>query len=79
MKSQTIPKTGLDAFFDYCRSFYGVNGIYDLGVSDDQIKAAITLLVYGNDKYRCGVDFCGDSIDREHVRAILEDLFITQV
>ena len=63
---------GLNEFLGYCHSFYGKDGIYDLGVGIPDIQNAIVeycaLCCAG--EYAWGD---GDSLDRERVRAILED------
>lgn len=64
-----------EEFFEYVRAFYGAGGIYDIGVNDDQIRVAIEVVRLGN---RFGIEFVGDSIDREHVRVILEENFIAE-
>lgn len=63
----------INEFFGYCREFYGNGGIYDLGVSDDQIRAAVLALFL--DQERAAM-FEGDSFDREYVRMILEENFV---
>ena len=64
----------LNDFLGYCHSFYGKDGIYDLGVGIPDIQSAIL--------YYCGQCIGdewgsawggGDSVDRERVRTILED------
>ena len=63
----------LNEFLGYCHSFYGKDGIYDLGVGIPDIQSAI-LYYCGqcivDDEYTWGD---GDSVDRERVRTILED------
>lgn len=64
----------LKIFANYVYSFYGKNGVYDLGVTMDEIKMAIRFLQSkAGASYRCGSPVIGDSLDREHVRMILED------
>lgn len=64
----------LKIFANYVYSFYGKNGIYDLGVTLEEIKAAIRFLQSKDGAaYRCGSPVIGDSLDREHVRMILEE------
>ena len=53
-------------FIDYVLSFYGVGGIYDFGVTEEEIKEAIEIRI---DKYE--LPFAGDSVDREMVRDII--------
>ena len=65
---------GLKEFRDYVHQFYGKGGLYDLGCSIPQIETAIyayvgqlTLIEY--------LDWGGgDSLDRERVRYILEEM-----
>ena len=64
----------LKYFAQYVYSFYGAGGVYDLGVSMVEIKMAIRFLESKNGAvYRCGSPVIGDSLDREHVRMILEE------
>ena len=64
----------LKVFANYVYSFYGKNGIYDLGVSMEEVKMAIRFLQSkAGAAYRCGSPVIGDSLDREHVRMILEE------
>ena len=64
----------LKVFANYVYSFYGKNGIYDLGVSMEEVKMAIRFLESkAGAAYRCGSPVIGDSLDREHVRMILEE------
>ena len=64
----------LKIFANYVYSFYGKNGIYDLGVTIDEIKMAIRFLQSkAGAAYRCGSPVIGDSLDREHVRMSLEE------
>jgi hypothetical protein len=61
----------LKSFRDYVHSFYGKNGIYDLGCGIPDIEKAILEYVVKCmhiDQYWGG----GDSVDRERVREILE-------
>jgi hypothetical protein len=69
----TFP-TELKDFRDYVHSFYGKDAIYDLGCGIPDIETAIVRYAY-----RCMADEGitwggGDSIDRERVRCILEDM-----
>ena len=64
----------LKYFAQYVYSFYGAGGVYDLGVSMVEIKMAIRFLESKDGAvYRCGSPVIGDSLDREHVRMILEE------
>lgn len=63
---------GLNEFLGYVHSFYGKDGIYDLGVGIPDIQNAINAYC-GQCIAGDGVWGGGDSVDRERVRAILED------
>ena len=64
----------LKSFAQYVQSFYGAGGVYDLGASMVEIKMAIRFLESKDGAvYRCGSPVIGDSLDREHVRMILEE------
>ena len=60
-------------FYDYVLSFYGPDGIYPMGATLELVKKATSFYV------KClkvgGQEFCGDSIDREHIRDILIDKY----
>jgi hypothetical protein len=53
-------------FVDYVYSFYGPGGVYDMGVSKDDIMAATEI-----HKKQSDIPFDGDTVDRESVRDIL--------
>jgi hypothetical protein len=64
----------LKEFRDYVHQFYGKGGLYDLGCSIPQIEIAIYAYVGQlklNDDLEWGE---GDSLDRERVRYILEEM-----
>ena len=62
-------------FRDYVHTFYGKDGIYDLGCSIPDIENAI-FLYFGKLQVIEYMDWGdGDSLDRERVRAILEEVF----
>lgn len=70
--AMSYPK--LKSFAQYVYSFYGAGGVYDLGASMVEIKMAIRFLESKDGAvYRCGSPVIGDSLDREHVRMILEE------
>ena len=60
----------MTSFYKYCKEFYGAGGIYDLGVSNEDIMQAIEIR-----KKEKSIPFDGDSIDREMVRDILQQSF----
>jgi hypothetical protein len=57
-------------FLSYVYNFYGVGGIYDMGVTTDDLLAAYLQLASSPD---CTIEF--DSVDRERIRDILIDNF----
>ena len=64
-------------FINYCLDFYGWNGLYDQGRTKEQIAYATTLYLdaiahYDSDTYTWGN---GDSLDRELVRDIMNELY----
>ena len=62
-------------FRDYVHSFYGKGGIYDLGCSIPDIENAI-YLYFGKLQVIEYMDWGnGDSLDRERVREILQEVF----
>ena len=59
----------LQEFIDYCKSFYGeVDSLYPLKKLTDEMLIAACFLI----SKRKDMGFEGDTIDREHVRGILE-------
>ena len=62
----------MNKFIDYVMSFYGRDEIYDMDVTREEAKAA-TGVRMGICKHS-GVPFEGDTIDREAVRDIIEDM-----
>jgi len=62
-------------FRDYVHDFYGKGGIYDLGCSIPDIENAI-YVYFGKMALIDWLDWGdGDTVDRERVRAILEEDF----
>ena len=60
-------------FANYVYSFYGSGGIYDMGAPIEVIRQAIRFLQTKDGReFRKGCPVCGDSVDREHIREILE-------
>jgi hypothetical protein len=57
-------------FLSYVYDFYGVGGIYDMGVTTDDLLAAYLQLANRPD---CTIEF--DSVDRERIRDILIEDF----
>jgi hypothetical protein len=60
----------MDEFYRYVLSFYGPYGLYPMGVTLTDVKAATKI-----HKERTRVAFEGDSMDREAVRDILIAMF----
>lgn len=56
-------------FIEYCLSFYGEGGLYDMGATREEILAACFL--YLTARTDASLNFCGDSVDREGVRDCL--------
>jgi len=56
-------------FINYVYSFYGPGGIYDLGATKADIAHATTVRILKWPE----LPFEGDSVDREQVRAVLEE------
>ena len=64
-------------FIEYCKSFYGHGGLYDQGRSREQIAYATCIYLdavahYDSDTYTRGD---GDSLDRERVRDIMNQIY----
>jgi len=64
-------------FINYIHDFYGEDGIFDLGATRNMIKEAclIYLISIAQDKEKNITWGDGDSLDRERVRVLLEDVF----
>ena len=60
----------LSEFYDYVYSFYNVtDGVYpEVNARRSEIELATYIL------YNTNPDFCGDSLDRERVRFIIESM-----
>jgi hypothetical protein len=58
----------MDSFIKYCLQFYGPGGLYDLGATPDEIKAALAIRLE-----RDPFPFEGDTVDRELVRDIITE------
>jgi len=61
----------MNEFIDYVYSFYGEDGIYDMGATRDNITTATIDYLASDDS----LPFYGDSLDRERVRDILTSKF----
>ena len=57
----------MNEFVDYVLDFYGVAGIYPMGVTRDDVLLATGIRI----EQRKDIEFQGDSFDREYVRDIL--------
>ena len=68
----------LKEFRDYVHSFYGKDGIYDLGCSIPEIETAIMKYV-ANCLSGAREWGYGDSVDRERVRVILENMGFEEI
>ena len=71
-KTDTIDPILLSDFYHYVLSFYGENGIYNMGATLDMVMEATKKYINSSD------EFCGDSFDREHVRDIMIDTYQLQ-
>jgi len=70
----TITKVSeMTEFYDYVLSFYGPGGIYPIGATLDLVELATNDLI--QILHIKGQKFCGDSIDRELVRDLLENKY----
>jgi hypothetical protein len=69
MKILNIGNQVVQDFINYVYSFYGSGGIYDLGATKADIAHATTVRILKWPE----LTFEGDSMDREHVRAVLEE------
>jgi hypothetical protein len=70
MKINFAQKAVIAPFIDYLQDYYGPGGIYDMGATYRQLFDATVYYLQDNEH-----PFEGDSFDREHVRAILENRF----
>jgi hypothetical protein len=71
-KTDTIDPILMSDFYHYVLSFYGENGIYNMGATLDMVMEATKKYINSSD------EFCGDSFDREHVRDIMIDTYQLQ-
>jgi hypothetical protein len=58
----------MEEFYSYVLDFYGPNGIYDIGATEEEVKKATEVV-----KNEVGDDFEGDTVDREKVRDVILD------
>jgi hypothetical protein len=68
-KTDTIDPILMSDFYHYVLSFYGENGIYNMGATLDMVMEATKKYINSSD------EFYGDSFDREAVRDILIDTY----
>ena len=61
----------MNEFIDYVYSFYGEDGVYDMGATRDNITTATIDYISSENS----LPFYGDSLDRERVRDILTSKF----
>ena len=69
--------TSFNDFINYCLSFYGVGGLYDQGRTREQIAYATCIYLdaiahYDSEVFTWGD---GDSLDRERVRDIMNQIY----
>ena len=60
--------TNVNDFYEYVKSFYGKGEFMGFDASNDTIYVACCMVARRKDQ-----DFCGDSMDRERVRLLLEE------
>jgi len=70
-----------DEFIEYCLSFYGPGGLYDQNRTAEQVAYAtlryFDLIAKGDLEYVHWSWGDGDSLDRERVRDIMNDIYGT--
>ena len=59
--STTISETQVSEFVEYMLDFYGPNGIYDIGMTEAEVREALPIRLLE----RADFEFDGDTIDRE--------------
>ena len=69
--------TSFNDFINYCLSFYGVGGLYDQGRTREQIAYATCIYLDAIAHYDSPVFTWGDgdSLDRERVRDIMNNIY----
>ncbi len=74
--------TNFNDFINYVLDFYGWNGLYDQGRTKEQIAYATTMYLDACSYYEQNPDLPqgvtwggGDSLDRERVRDIMNELY----
>ena len=60
-------------FIEYVTEFYGPDGIFDIGATRDEVTNAVDLRLT-SPRYRPDFEYSGDTIDREWVRDIIENV-----
>jgi hypothetical protein len=58
-----------NTFVDYVLSFYGADGLYNMGATREQVE------ICAKAQMLRASDFCGDSVDREATRDLLISIF----
>jgi hypothetical protein len=61
----------INYFIQYCFDFYGKDGVWPLGATENQIAKALCIHLADDSR----PEFCGDTVDRERVRDILMEQF----
>ena len=59
----------MNGFIDYVLSFYGDNGVYEMGATRDQVEQALNKHLAHC--LNTGLEFRGDTVDRAWVRDIM--------
>lgn len=59
----------MNGFIDYVLSFYGIGGVYEMGATREQVEQALNKHLANC--LSTGLEFCGDTVDREWVRDIM--------
>lgn len=67
-EEEDIAVGNMDEFYSYVLDFYGPDGIYDIGATEEEVEKATEIV-----KNEVGDEFEGDSVDREKVRDVILD------
>ena len=59
--STVISEAQITEFVEYMLDFYGPNGIYDIGMTEAEVREALPIRLL----QRADLEFDGDTIDRE--------------